>query len=97
MTISINKKNLCFRIIFFSNSNFLLILFFEFIFQIFFLKSKIIYETIFLKKKLKSLSIYLYIYYNLKLHIPKTIFYTSTLNSKFILVNRENHQNNLQL
>ena len=52
-----------------------------------FWKSKIIFEII-LKLFFCLLSIYLYIYYNPKFHITKTLPHPSTLNHKCRLVNR---------
>ena len=61
-------------------------LFSNFFFQNFFLKIENMFETIFLFF-LYFLSIYLYIYWNPKFHIPKTLPHPSLLNPKSRLVN----------
>ena len=66
----------------FSNSNFFIIFFWTYFLKISFWKSKLILKLFFYF----FLSIYLYIYYNPKFHILKTLPHPSTLNPKSRLV-----------
>ena len=75
-----NFSNSIFFIIFFSN--FLLNFFQNFVLKI----ENYVWNYLF-NFFFKKLSIYLYIYLNLKFYIPKTLLHPSTLNPKFRLVN----------